>query len=144
MPDLVLYLVPILVRREHGRHFDHDRNLSAALGSDSAEEVLLVDLKLVLTAAEDQIGVLWPAERPVVLDDKLLVDALAGPHPVVVGVLHAHEAHGEAVVDAGQAQLAAVLLEAAAFLVVVRGQARGELAFAGALRDVIFADWRVL
>ena len=94
VPYFILDLVSILVRREHGWHFDHDRDFSAAFGSDSAKKVLLIDLKLVLTAAKDQVGVLWPAEGPIVLDDELLVDALTCPHPVVIWVLHAHETHG--------------------------------------------------
>ena len=94
MPYFILDLVSILVLRKHVRHFYHDRNFSAAFGSYRTKKVLFINLKLVLTAAEDQVGVLWPAEGPIVLDDELLVDALTSPHPVVVWVLHAHEAHG--------------------------------------------------
>ncbi len=94
MAQLVLQLESILAEGESCRHFDWYFDLATIARGQVTDKDLLNDWQFITIARKNEVSVNRPGDGPVVLYDKLLLDALIHLQLVVVWILYAQEAHG--------------------------------------------------
>ena len=93
MAQFVFQFVSILTEGERCRHFDWYLNLTAVARGQITHKDLLNDLQFIAIARKDEVRVNRPGDLAVVLNDKLLLDALIDLQLMVVWIFYAQEAH---------------------------------------------------